>query len=149
MTQRIAQAATELATTRLTEEQAYGNRPHRANLWTRYTFSSGPLRGLAIGGGWRYQSANVAGVILSTRRTLWGNPRSVGDLLLQYRTRGLAGLWVIATRVTYQLNVSNVLDDRTINASKLDEDSVTGTVLYRRAFREDPRNAAFTLRLEF
>ena len=147
--QRIAQSATELATTRLTEEQAYGNRPHRANLWTRYTFSSGPLRGLAVGGGWRYQSANVAGVILSTRRTLWGNPRSVGDLFLQYRTRGLAGLWVNAARVTYQLNVSNILDDRTINASKLDEDTVTGTVFYRRAFREDPRNAAFTLRLEF
>lgn len=149
MTHRIAQAATELATTRLTEEQAYGNRPHRANLWTRYTFSSGALRGLAVGGGWRYQSANVAGVILSSRRTLWGNPRSVGDLFLQYRTRGFAGLWGNAARVTYQLNVSNVLDDRTINASKLDADSVTGTVFYRRAFREDPRNAAFTLRLEF
>jgi hypothetical protein len=147
--QRIAQSATELATTRLTEEQAYGNRPHRANLWTRYTFSSGPLRGLAAGGGLRYQSANVAGVVLSSRRTLWGNPRFLGDLFLQYKTRGLLGRWTEAARVTYQLNVANVLNDRTINASKLDEDTVTGTIFYRRAFREDPRNAAFSLRMEF
>ncbi|MBI5692107.1 MAG: TonB-dependent receptor [Verrucomicrobia bacterium] len=147
--QRIAQSDAELANIRLSEEQAYGNRPHKANLWTRYSFSSGPLRGLSVGGGWRYQSANVAGVILTTKRTLWGNPRSLGDLFLQYRTKGLAGLWTEAARVTYQLNVTNVLDDRTINATKLDEDTVTGVVFYRRAFREDPRVFAFTLRMEY
>jgi iron complex outermembrane receptor protein len=147
--QRIAQSDTELAAIRLSEQQAYGNRPHKASLWTRYSFASGPLRGLAVGGGWRYQSANVAGVILSTGRTLLGNPRSLGDLFLQYRTKGLAGLWVDAARVTYQLNITNVLDDRTINATKLDEDTVTGVIFYRRAFREDPRQFAFTLRLDF
>jgi len=147
--QRIAQSDTELAAVRLEEEQAYGNRPHKANLWTRYTFSSGPLQGLAIGGGWRYQSANVAGVVLATGRTLWGNARSLGDLFFQYKTKGLAGLWMNATRVTYQLNVTNFLDDRTINASKLDVDTVTGAVFYRRAFRENPRVLAFTLRVDF
>ena len=44
-----------------------------------------------VGGGWRYQSKNVAGVVLSTGQVLWGNPRSLGDFFLQYRTRGLAG----------------------------------------------------------
>ncbi len=146
--QRIAQSDTELALVRLEEEQAYGNRPHKANIWTRYSFTSGPLRGLAIGGGWRYQSANVAGVVLDTGRTLWGNPRSLGDLFFQYKTKGLAGLWLNATRVTYQLNITNFLDDRTINASKLDVDTVTGAVFYRRAFRENPRVFAFTLRVD-
>jgi outer membrane receptor for monomeric catechols len=147
--QRIAQSETELATVRLEEEQAYGNRPHKANLWTRYTFTSGPLRGFSLGGGWRYQSANVAGVILSSRRTLWGNPRSVGDLFFQYRTRAAAGGWFNATHLTFQLNVTNFLDDRTINASKLDVDTATGTVFYRRAVRENPRVFAFTLRADF
>ena len=146
--QRIAQSDTELATVRLEEEQAYGNRPHKANVWTRYSFSSGPLRGLAVGGGWRYQSKNVAGVVLSTGQTLWGNARSIGDLFFQYKTKGIAGRWMNATRVTYQLNITNVLDDRTINASKLDVDSVSGVVFPRRAFRESPRVFAFTLRLE-
>lgn len=147
--QRIAQSDTELATTRLEEEQAYGNRPHKANLWTRYSFPSGPLRGFAVGGGWRYQSANVAGVVLSSGRTLWGNARSIGDLFFQYKTKGFAGRWMDATRVTYQLNITNFLDDRTIIATKLDVDSVTGVVFPRRGYRENPRVFAFTLRLEF
>jgi iron complex outermembrane recepter protein len=146
---RIAQSDIELATVRLEQEQAYGNRKHKANVWTRYSFSSGPLRGFALGGGWRYQSANVAGVVLSDRRVLWGNPRSVGDLFFQYKTKGLAGKWLNAMRVTYQLNITNVLNDRTINASKLDVDTVSGIVFPRRAFRERPRALAFTLRLEF
>jgi len=147
--ERIAQSATELATVRLEEEQAYGNRPHKANIWTRYSLSSGPLRGLAVGGGWRYQSANVAGVVLADRSTLWGNARSIGDLFLQYRTKGLAGYWKDSTQVTYQLNVTNFLDDRTINASKLDLDPVSKIVFPRRAFRENPRTVTFTLRLDF
>jgi hypothetical protein len=88
-------------------------------------------------------------VVLSTGRTLWGNARSIGDLFFQYRTRGFAGRWMNATRVTYQLNITNFLDDRTITASKLDVDTVTGVVFPRRAFREPPRVFAFTLRMEF
>ncbi len=147
--QRIAQSDVELARIRLEDQQAYGNRPHKANLWTRYMFSSGPLRGFAVGGGWRYQSANVAGVDLPTGRKLMGNPRSLGDLFFQYKTKGLAGMWTNATSVTYQLNVTNFLDDRTIVATKLDLDTITGTQFYRRAYRENPRVFAFTLRMEF
>jgi outer membrane receptor protein involved in Fe transport len=147
--QRIAESDTLLADSRLSDERGYGNRPDKANFFTRYQFSTGRLKGLAIGGGWRYQSANVAGVHLPTGRTLWGNPRSLGDLFFQYKTRGLAGMWVNATSVTYQLNVTNFLDDRTINATKLDLDTVTGVQFYRRAYRESPRVFAFTLRLEF
>jgi iron complex outermembrane receptor protein len=147
--QRIAQSDTELARIRLEDQQAYGNRPHKANLWTRYSWASGPFKGLAVGGGWRYQSANVAGVYLPTGRKLMGNPRSLGDLFFQYKTKGLAGMWVDATSVTYQLNVTNFLDDRTIIATKLDLDTVTSTQFYRRAYRESPRVFAFTVRMEF
>jgi hypothetical protein len=147
--QRIAQSDTELARLRLEDQQSYGNRPHKANLWTRYSFSSGPLKGLAVGGGWRYQSGNVAGVQLVTGRQLIGNARSLGDLFLQYRTKGLAGLWPEKARITYQLNVTNLLDDRTIIATKLDIDSVSNVVFVRRGFREDPRAFAVSLRADF
>ena len=103
----------------------------------------------SVGGGWRYHSANVAGVYLPTGRKLMGNPRSLGDLFFQYKTKGLAGMWTNATSVTYQLNVTNFLDDRTIVATKLDLDTITGTQFYRRAYRENPRVFAFTLRMEF
>lgn len=147
--QRIAESDSLLAASRRTDEQGYGNRPHKANLWTKYSFPAGDLRGLAVGGGWRYQSANLAGVDLATNRNLRGNPRSLGDLFLQYRTKGFAGLWTNATSVTYQLNVTNVLNDRTIVATKLDLDTVSGVKIYRRAYRESPRVAALTARAEF
>jgi outer membrane receptor for ferric coprogen and ferric-rhodotorulic acid len=147
--QRIAQSDTELARLRLEDQQSYGNRPHKANLWTRYSFTSGRLKGLAVGGGWRHQSGNVAGVQLSTGRQLIGNARSLGDLFFQYRTKGLAGIWPDKARVTYQLNITNVLDNRTITATKLDLDSVSNVVFVRRGFREDPRAFAFSLRTDF
>lgn len=147
--QRIAESDSLLAASRLSDERGYGNRPHKANVFTRYQFTAGRLKGLAVGGGWRYQSANLAGIHLPTNRDLWGNARSVGDLFVQYKTRGLAGVWTNATAVTYQLNVTNVLDDRTILATKLDLDNVSGVQFYRRAYRESPRVLAFTARLEF
>jgi hypothetical protein len=147
--QRIAESDTLLAASRLTDERGYGNRPHKANLWTRYTFPAGPLKGFAVGGGWRYQSANVAGIDLPTNRKLMGNPRSIGDLFFQYKTKGFAGMSTNAANFTYQVNVTNFLDDRTINASKLDLDTVTGVQFYRRAFRESPRVVALTVRTDF
>ncbi len=147
--QRIAESDRLLAESRLTDERGYGNRPHKANFFTRYQFTTGKLKGLAVGGGWRYQSANLAGIHLQTERNLWGNARSLGDFFLQYRTKGIAGLWTQSVNVTYQLNITNVLDDRTIVATKLDVDNVSGVVFYRRAYREAPRALAFTLKTEF
>ena len=87
--------------------------------------------------------------MLAGRFGLSGNARSLGDLFFQYRTKGLAGIWPDKARVTYQLNITNVLDDRTITATKLDIDSVSNVVFVRRGFREDPRAFAFSLRTDF
>ena len=116
--QRIAQSDAELADVRREEEQGYGNRRHKANVWTRYAFTEGRLRGAAIGGGYRYQSKNIAGVNTATNEVLYGNPTSLFDLFLQYRTKGFLGRWADRTGVTYQLNVTNLLDDRTINITR-------------------------------
>jgi iron complex outermembrane receptor protein len=146
---RIADSATELTNVRLEEEQGYGNRKHKANLWTRYSFLSGALRGVAVGGGYRYQSRNIAGFDVDAKRTLYGNPRSLFDLLVQYRTKGLLGRWRDRTTVTYQVNMFNVLDDQTIYISKRLVDTATGGTYNRRAWREDPRSTTFTVRMDF
>ena len=147
-TQVIAQSAIDLANLRRQQEQAYGNRPYSANLWTRYSFNSGRLKGLAIGGGWRYQAANVAGVDFSTETEILGNPRSMGDLFVHYKTKGLGPFFPTA-RTTYQLNITNVFDDRTIVSTTMGVDAITKKSFFRRSFREDPRIAAFSLRLDF
>ena len=146
---RIADSDRELNNVRLEEEQGYGNRKHKANLWTRYSFSHGALRGLALGGGYRYQSANIAGFDVPSKRVLYGNDRSLFDLLVQYKTKGFFGRWRDRTSFTYQVNMFNALDDRTITISKLLVDTATGATYARRAWREDPRSTTFTLRMDF
>lgn len=147
--QRIAESETELMATRLREQQGYGNRKHKANVWTRYTFSEGRLRGLTLGGGWRYQSANVSGTDLVTQEVFYGNPKSLFDAMLSYRTRGLFGRYREKLSVTYQLNVTNLLDDQTIFIAKTVVDTVTGERYHSRAWREDPRVATLTMRFDF
>jgi outer membrane receptor protein involved in Fe transport len=88
--------------------QARGERKYGANLYTKYSFSEGPLKGFSIGGGGRYQSANVLGLYYNTvvkGRTLW-----LADALLGYsfKTEFLGnGSWM-----DLQLNVSNLFDTR-------------------------------------
>ena len=46
--------------------------------------------------------------------------------MVAYRTRGLLGWNKEKLAVTYQLNVVNLLDDRTIFISKTQTDTITG-----------------------
>jgi outer membrane receptor for ferric coprogen and ferric-rhodotorulic acid len=147
--QRLADSDAELAAIRLEEQQGYGNRKHKANAWARYRFSGDRLKGLALAGGARYQSKNVAGVDLLTNTPLFGNDRLLFDAMIQYRTRGLFGLFAAKTAVSYQLNLENILDDRTIYITKAALDDITLTRYIRRGFREDPRNFSLTVRLDF
>jgi hypothetical protein len=146
---RIADSDRELAAIRREEEQGYGNRKHKANVWGRYSVTQGRLKGLALGGGWRFQGKNMAGYDLVTGTPLWGNDRSLFDVMIQYRTKGLLGYRPEKTTVTYQLNVTNLLDDDSLYITGMAADTVTGEHFVRRAFREEPRNLSLTLRLDF
>lgn len=146
---RIQDSDRELAAVRFREQQGYGNRKHKANLWTRYSIPSGLLKGLTLGGGWRYQSANLAGINLVTRELYYGNPRSLFDGMLSYTTRGFFGSSTDRLRVTYQFNVTNLLDNRTINWITIGNDSVTNAPYPRLAVREDPRCSVLTMRMAF
>jgi iron complex outermembrane recepter protein len=146
---RIAEAEEDLETTRLQQEQGFGNRRHKATFWTRYTVDSGMLKGLSVGGGWRYQSANVTGINLVTREVYHGNATSLFDLMLSYRTKGIFGRWGERLGVTYQLNVTNLFDDRTIFIAKTATDQVTNQPYTVAAMRQPPRMATLTMRFAF
>jgi hypothetical protein len=147
--QRIADSDRLLAETRLQQEQGFGNRKHKTNLWARYSFTEGWAKGLAVAGGWRFQSKNVAGIDLDTGEVLFGNPRSLFDLMLQYKTRGLLGFVSDKVSTTYQLNVYNLFNDRTFFITKTRADPRSGARYMFRGFREDPRSMMFTMRLAF
>jgi iron complex outermembrane receptor protein len=82
----------------------WGLRPYTANLYTSYTFDSGRLKGFSVGGGVRWQSANIIGAGADgseiAGRSLYAN-----DLMVRYRQR------LKDKTISYQVNVSNVLDD--------------------------------------
>jgi hypothetical protein len=68
---------------------------------------------------------------------------------VQHRAKGVFGFASNKVNTTYQVNIANVLDDRTIFITKLTTDTVTGARYIQRGFREDPRNTTFTLRVAF
>lgn len=84
-----------------------GNRLDKVSLFTRYSFSGGPLRGLYLGGGFRHQGKMFVGVNSSGEK-LWGNGFSRTDLLLGYKFHGLPR----NRGLRLQLNVDNVFDER-------------------------------------
>jgi outer membrane receptor protein involved in Fe transport len=82
-----------------------GNRKHKFNFFTRYTFDEGPLKGLFVGGGYRYlgkMAANFSDEILQ-----YSKSRGEADLLLGYR---LPEMRFLPNGARIQLNVRNLFD---------------------------------------
>ena len=82
----------------------------RGNLFTRYSFSEGALRGFALGGGgnWRLRTyrgtVNYQGLSTSPIVNVWSPAYTIYTAYLSYNRR-------IANRnTTFQLNVDNVFD---------------------------------------
>ena len=89
------------------QEVKRGLRKHKFNIFTAYDFIEGPLEGLTVGGGFRYQSKNIIGVDPEDN-ILHGIPIEYFDLLLRYDF-GESLLKGVRTRV--QLNVRNLFDN--------------------------------------
>ena len=87
------------------EEKRWGLRPHKVSLFTAYDFREGRLKGVTVGGGWRWRSANVIGAD-SKGKEITGEPIVANDVMIAY-TRKFERL---PGRVRFQLNVSNVFD---------------------------------------
>jgi outer membrane receptor protein involved in Fe transport len=84
----------------------FGNRKYKVNVFTRYSFSTGTLKGLSLGAGYRHQSKNVIGRDTANGE-VHGNSFSLVDAMVGYDLRPFSRR--VAVRL--QLNVTNVLDD--------------------------------------
>jgi iron complex outermembrane receptor protein len=136
---------------------ARGQRKYGANLYTKYTFDTGPLKNLSIGGGGRYQSKNVLGMYDNTLDMTYnptvhyGRSLTLLDASIGYnfKTEFIGkGSWV-----DLQVNVANVLDEKDSQIYSLTWwAEVAGNQVTRRPERiglQEPRKVTFTATLHF
>jgi hypothetical protein len=90
-------------------EKRWGVRPHKASVFTAYDFKSGRLKGLTIGGGGYWRSANVIGSNAAGRE-ITGKEISSAEAMLAYT----CALERLRGRVRFQVNVSNLLNKTAI-----------------------------------
>lgn len=115
-----------------------GTRPHKFNLWTSYAFDEGKLNGLRIGGGMRYNSANIAGEDTSGKE-LKGFSHTTFDLFGSYST-------VLFGRNTkFQVNISDAFkDDPEATPSVM---NLAGN--WNSIFVHPPRRITFRVRVDY
>lgn len=132
----------------------YNNRPYKANGFARYSFDSGPLKGVFVGGGVRWQDKNVlqrdivgfdalGKDILG--KILYGPEIFNVDALVGYSTRLNSSLFGRGTTLRAQLNVANVLDNDDVQVIRLNR---VGDGYWRVVPRE-PRSFRLTVSLGF
>ena len=92
-------------------EQRWGLRPHKVSLFTAYDFSQGRLKGLTVGGGVRWRSANINGT-RADGTEIKGRPLTAIDLLVRYSHK--LAQWRLRGTMSYQINVFNLLDQNGI-----------------------------------
>ena len=124
--------------------QARGERKYGANLYTKYTFSDGPLKGFSIGGGGRYQSANIVGFYN-------GDVRKGTDLVLADASLGYSfktGFLGHGSWTDLQLNIGNLLDTRKSQVYTLAWWDTTSTIPERIGLQE-PRKFTLSATVHF
>jgi hypothetical protein len=121
-----------------------GNRKHKASVFTRFNFDSGPLRGLYVGGGYRYQSKMYTGLESElNRREVWAPAMGEADVMAGYSVRGLSK----NRRLSFQVNVMNVFNERDPIVTRYS--FATGERLVLGMKPRDPLTWRFTTNLEF
>ena len=132
----------------------YNNRAHKANMFTRYSFDRGIIKGGFIGGGVRWQGRNVMQRDLVgfdtlnkdvVGRVLYGPAIFNVDALVGYATTLKRGPLGRGTTLRVQLNVQNVLDDQTPQVVRLNR---VGDG-YWRVVSRDPRTYRLSVAMGF
>jgi hypothetical protein len=127
-------------------ERRWGLRPHKVSLFTAYDFTTGRLKGLSTGAGYRWRSPNIIGVYADGSE-IQGRALTGVDAMLRYAHKVSAGRF--RGTMNYQLNISNVLDRDGIipqRFSSTPEFQVPGGrgVAYSRVDFVEPRSIRFT-----
>lgn len=126
-------------------EQRWGLRPHKVSFFTAYDFTTGRLKGLTTGAGYRWRGPNIIGRYANGSE-IEGRALTGVDLMTRYsqkisqgRFRGTLG---------YQLNVTNVLNQHGIvpqRFSSTPDFIIPGRgIAYSRVDFVDPRSIRFT-----
>jgi hypothetical protein len=127
--------------------QSYGSRPHKANLTTRYSFTQeGRLKGLFVGGAYRYQYHNYTQMDLRETaptfgQKFYGPSLQAFDLFAGYSLR----LPWLKSRALVQLNIKNAFNQSRVTAGRYNTD-FTG---FKRVYLQEPRSWRLTTTLEF
>jgi outer membrane receptor for ferric coprogen and ferric-rhodotorulic acid len=103
--QEIFNFTETISDTKEENEKRWGVRPHKASVFTAYDFKTGFLKGLTIGGGGYWRSANIIGANAAGRE-ITGKEISSAEAMLAYT----CSLGRLPGRVRFQVNVSNLLD---------------------------------------
>jgi iron complex outermembrane recepter protein len=86
---------------------AIGNRRYKGNVFARYDVTQSWLKGMFLGGGYRYQGKMLVGRNITTGKLQYTGATVRTDALVGYRFKLPAN----RGRGTLQLNIDNVLDD--------------------------------------
>lgn len=135
------------AQTNLEQIGELGTRQHKANFFTRYDFSGDHLRGAYVGGGYRYQSKNLAGADLATVEGYYGEPIVwQADFLAGYKfSRSTVKKWSrFLAGLSLQLNVSNVFNDDDFLITRIENGGII-----RRTVVQSPRTWRVQAKLDF
>jgi iron complex outermembrane recepter protein len=114
------------STTAVEGKSSLGDREWQAKFFNRYEFAEGFLKGVFVGGGFRYQSQPTIGANPATGAVFQGESATEMDALLGYSTR--ATWFGRNTRVTLQLNVYDLLQRRDYYSLRRDVTGILSTV---------------------
>lgn len=141
---------------RSANEFGFNNRPHKFNIFSRYEFQEGTLKGLFVGGGMRWQSPNriqreLLGYDEETNSDILGdviegNAINNWDFLLGYSMDLGKGILGKHMNLRIQLNVYNVFDNDDLNIIRYNRAGDGG--MWKYAFNT-PRNFKITTTLQF
>jgi iron complex outermembrane recepter protein len=125
--QEIADFNTWFASTTAVEGQSsLGDREWQAKFFNRYEFSQGLLKGVFVGGGFRYQSQPTIGANPTARILYQGESATEMDAVLGYTTR--MAWFGRNTRVTVQLNIYDLLQRRDYYSLRREVDGLLSTI---------------------
>jgi iron complex outermembrane recepter protein len=137
----VATAYESLADMADLQNNAFGTRPYKANLTTRYKFSEGRLRGAFVGGAVRYQSPNLTKYSSFDGRPLWGTPTIFADWFVGHR------FIVPRTKLpmSLQLNVRNAFNSYLVGVGRRNTQE-NGLL---RVYLNEPRSYRVTAGVDF
>jgi iron complex outermembrane recepter protein len=115
------------------------NRKHIGNLFGKYEFRDGPMKGWTFGFGAKYRSKNVLG-FYTDGSTIYGDAYWLADALVSYRTK----IRNNRVNMSVQLNVSNLFDRDELIFTEANSDGSISDYIF-----QTPRAASLSVKFTY